>query len=159
MFHCVIRGPNFPFSSSGHLAPHQCSGFWSWANLAILEKFWCNVKTSRAERAKCHDDVGSRGPLKGPGGVRAVVSLTVPCGQEFYLPHFFHQTLINFSCFSSNFSHFLTHFGLPGGRVAHPGRPWLRHWVGSKGLSPWKLLGFSVLWGPKTVLTSTLFVQ
>ena len=23
MFHCFIRGPNFPFSSSGHLAPHS----------------------------------------------------------------------------------------------------------------------------------------
>ena len=29
--------------------------------------------------------------------------------------------------FSSNFTHFLPHFGSPGGRLAHPGRPWLRH--------------------------------
>ena len=34
----------------------------------------------------------------------------------------------SFSHFSSNFLNFLPHFGLPGGRLAHPGRPWLRHW-------------------------------
>ena len=45
---------------------------------------------------------------------RAVASLTVPGGQEFHFP----QILINFSYFSSNFSHFLPHFGPPGGRVA-----------------------------------------
>ena len=28
-----------------------------------------------------------------------------------------------------NFTYFLPHFGPPGGRVAHPGRPWLRHWI------------------------------
>ena len=32
-----------------------------------------------------------------------------------------------FSYFSSNFTYFLPHFSPPGGRVAHPGRPWLRH--------------------------------
>ena len=53
---------------------------------------------------------------------RAVASLTVPGGQEFHFPHFSPK-------FSSNFSHFLPHFGSPGGRVAHPGRPWLRHWL------------------------------
>ena len=40
--------------------------------------------------------------------------------------------LSSFSCSfyhcSSNFPHFLPYFGLPGGRIAHPGRPWLRHW-------------------------------
>ena len=40
------------------------------------------------------------------------------------LSSFFPQILINFS---SNFTYFLRHFGPPGGRVAHPGRPWLRH--------------------------------
>ena len=40
------------------------------------------------------------------------------------LSSFFPQISINFS---SNFTYFLPHFGPPGGRVAHPGRPWLRH--------------------------------
>ena len=43
------------------------------------------------------------------------------------LSSFFPQILINFSYFSSNFTYFLPHFGSPGGRLAHPGRPWLRH--------------------------------
>ena len=43
------------------------------------------------------------------------------------LSSFFPQILINFSNFSSNFTYFLPHFGPPDGRVAHPGRPWLRH--------------------------------
>ena len=43
------------------------------------------------------------------------------------LASFFPQILINLSYFSSNFTHFLPHFGSPGGRAAHPGRPWLRH--------------------------------
>ena len=43
------------------------------------------------------------------------------------LSSFFPQISINFSYFSSNFTYFLPHFGPPGGRVAHPGRPWLRH--------------------------------
>ena len=42
------------------------------------------------------------------------------------LSSFFPQILINFS---SNFSYFLPNFGPPGGRLAHPGRPWLRHWL------------------------------
>ena len=57
-------------------------------------------------------------------GCRAVASLTVPGGQEFPLSSFSPK----FHNFSSNFSHFLPHFGSPGGRLAHPGRPWLRHW-------------------------------
>ena len=40
-----------------------------------------------------------------------------------------------FSHFSSIFLNFLPHFGRPGGRVVHPGRPWVRHW-GAK----WKKL-------------------
>ena len=43
------------------------------------------------------------------------------------LSSFFPQISINFFYFSSNFPCFLPHFGPPGGRVAHPGRPWLRH--------------------------------
>ena len=48
---------------------------------------------------------------------RAVASLTVPGGQEYHFPHFFHKIWIKFSYFSSNFSHFLPHFGPPGGQV------------------------------------------
>ena len=58
---------------------------------------------------------------------RAVASLTVTGGQEFYFPHF-PQILINFSYFSLSFTYFLPHFGSSGGPLAHPGRPWLRHW-------------------------------
>ena len=45
------------------------------------------------------------------------------------LSSFFPQILINCSYFSLNFTYFLPHFGSPGGQVAHPGRPWLRHWL------------------------------
>ena len=55
---------------------------------------------------------------------RAVASLTVPGGQEFHFPHFF----LKFWSIFLRTSYFLPHFGLLGGRVAHPGRPWLRHW-------------------------------
>ena len=44
------------------------------------------------------------------------------------LSSFCPQILIDVSYFSSNFTYFLPHFGPPGGRVAHPGRHWLRHW-------------------------------
>ena len=59
---------------------------------------------------------------------KAVASLTGPSGQEFHFPHFFPQISIIFLNFSSNFTNFLPHFGSPGGRVAHPGKPWLSHW-------------------------------
>ena len=49
-------------------------------------------------------------------------------GARVPLSSFFPQISINFSYFSSNFSYFLPHFGPPGGRLAHPERPWLRHW-------------------------------
>ena len=58
--------------------------------------------------------------------IRALASLTVPGGQGFHFPHF-PSNSINFSYFSSSFTYFLPHFGPPGGRLAHPGRPWLRH--------------------------------
>ena len=56
---------------------------------------------------------------------RAVASLTVPGGQEFHLPH-----LLSFLIFPQTFTHFLPHLDPPGGRVTHPGRPWLRHCIG-----------------------------
>ena len=40
---------------------------------------------------------------------------------------------INFFYFSSNFYHFLAHFGSLGGGVAHPERPWLHYWKRVKG--------------------------
>ena len=43
------------------------------------------------------------------------------------LSSFFPQIWIKFSYFSAHCSHFLPHFDPPGGQVAHPGRPWLRH--------------------------------
>ena len=39
----------------------------------------------------------------------------------------FPQISITFSYFSSNVPYFRPYFGAPGGRLAHPGRPWLRH--------------------------------
>ena len=42
------------------------------------------------------------------------------------LSSFLPQISINFPYFSSNFTYF--DFGPPGGRLAHPGRPWLRHY-------------------------------
>ena len=51
---------------------------------------------------------------------RAVARLAVTGG------HFFFQILINFSYFSSNFTYFLPNLGP---RLAHPGRPWLRHLI------------------------------
>ena len=56
------------------------------------------------------------------------------------LSSFFPQISINFS---SNFSYFLPHFGPPGGQVAHPGRPWLRHWMGEGGSMLEVIISFS----------------
>ena len=42
------------------------------------------------------------------------------------LSSFFTQIVINFSW---NLTYFLPHFRPSGGQVAHPGRPWLRHWL------------------------------
>ena len=39
----------------------------------------------------------------------------------------FSQIAMNSSYFPSNFAPVLPHFGPLGGRLAHPGRPWLRH--------------------------------
>ena len=51
--------------------------------------------------------------------------------------HFLNFSLFSsiFSHYSSIFLHFFPQFGLPGGRVAHPGRPWLRHWSLGKTLN------------------------
>ena len=66
-------------------------------------------------KAKCYGQ--GRSQPQSPGWARVPLS------------SFFPEISINFSYFSSNFTFFLPHFGPPGGRVAHPGRPWLRHWL------------------------------
>ena len=71
-------------------------------------------------------------------GVRAVASLIVPGWARVPLSSFFPQILIIYPIFPSNFTHFLPHFGSPGGRLAHPGRPWLRHCLGSSCKIGWK---------------------
>ena len=61
--------------------------------------------------------------------IRAVDKLTVPGGQSknisSTLPHFPKY----FAYFSSICLEFFPHFGPPGGRLAHPGRPWLCHCI------------------------------
>ena len=51
---------------------------------------------------------------------------------------FFHFSPFSciFSYFCSNFLPFLPQFGLLGGRLAGPERPWLHHWVNSKKQKP-----------------------
>ena len=59
---------------------------------------------------------------------RAVASLSTPDGQDRNISSIFNAFSCIFSHFSLNFLHFLPHFGLPGGRLAHPGSPAkLRH--------------------------------
>ena len=47
--------------------------------------------------------------------IRAIASLTVPGGQEFHFPHFFLKSRLSFLIFPQTFTHFLPHFGPPGG--------------------------------------------
>ena len=58
---------------------------------------------------------------------RAIASLSLLGGQDRNIssifPHFHVVSLI----FPQFFFIFFPHFGLPGGRLAHPERPWLRH--------------------------------
>ena len=79
----------------------------------------------------CHCQFVVTVELEGkPGGCRRGRSQPHSSGwARVPLSSFFPQILINLSYFSSNFTLFLPHFGSPGGRLDHPGRPWLRHWV------------------------------
>ena len=78
----------------------------------------CNLptkKTSKAASASYESSQGRSQPHS-PGWARVPLS-------SFFLKFWsifliFRQTLLIF----------FPHFGSPGGRVAHPGRPWLRHW-------------------------------
>ena len=59
--------------------------------------------------------------------VRAVASLTNPGEQDFHFPHSFLKFPSVFLIFPSKCSHFLPHFGPPGGGLAHPERSWLHY--------------------------------
>ena len=54
-------------------------------------------------------------------------TLNLGWAREEHFLIFPHYSVIFFH-FSSICPHFLPQFDAPGGRLAHPGRPWLRHW-------------------------------
>ena len=64
-----------------------------------------------------------------PFRFRAVASLSLPGGQDKNISSIFPHFPL-FSHIFLNFFHFLPQFGLPGGRLANPGRPWQRHCLG-----------------------------
>ena len=59
---------------------------------------------------------------------RAYSRLSTSGGQEWNIPYFSLIILSFAPIFSSIFPHFLPQFGPPAGRLAYPGRLWLRHW-------------------------------
>ena len=61
------------------------------------------------------------------------------------LSSFFPHISIEHSYFSSNIPSFRPHFGPPGGRLAHPGRPWLRHCTPLNGVP----ILYCTKWHPK----------
>ena len=63
-----------------------------------------------------------------PGTGRAVTTLSILGGQDKNISSSFLIFLYFLVIFSSISFHFLPHFGLPGGWLSHPERPWLRHW-------------------------------
>ena len=102
---------------------------------------------------------------------RAVASLTVQGRQDFnfhvfpeisikfpYVSSFFNKFLSIFSSFASNFFH-LPHFGPSDGQPAHPGRPWLCHWLGIMSLFLFSELDDNVVWkeGNQTISLPTVF--
>ena len=58
---------------------------------------------------------------------RAVASLSLPGGQDQNISSYLSSFLEHCLIFPQFCFHFLPHFGLLGGWVAHPGMPWLRH--------------------------------
>ena len=62
----------------------------------------------------------------GPLCPRTEASLSPLGGQDKNISSIFPHFLV-VSHISSNCLNFLPYFGLPGGRFAHPERPWLRH--------------------------------
>ena len=92
--------------------------------------------------------VAKSGPFGRFGG-KAVASLTLPGGQEFLFPHF---SLKFQSIFPQTLPTFFLILGPPGGRVAHPGRPWLRHCLG--GIAPPRT---PPGYGPAWVINQTRF--
>ena len=81
-------------------------------------------------RGECSNHFAAEGDLW-IGTYRAVASLTVPGGQEFHFPHFFLKFWSNCLTFPQTLLIFFLILALlsSGGRLAHPRRPWLRHWV------------------------------
>ena len=80
-----------------------------------------------------------------------------PAWARVPLSSFFPQVWIKFSYFSSNFSHFLPHFDPPGGQVAHPGRPWLRHCTNHNHISGKKYIKY--LYRFKMVAKLPIFIS
>ena len=91
-----------------------------------------NPRSSVTEMLECQEWEQGRSQPHSSGRARVPLS------------SFFPQISIRFSCFSSNFQYFLPHFGPPGGRVAHPGRPWLRHWMGTTAVKKNSILPYHI---------------
>ena len=60
---------------------------------------------------------------------RVAASLSLQGGQDDNISSIFLHFLENSLIFPENFLHFLPHFGLPSGWIAHWGKPWLCHWL------------------------------
>ena len=102
----------------------------------ILVKWWyamCTVNKSKVlssykrtgVTSGVTGGVGDRG--RGQSAPQGRTQPHSPGWARVPLSSFFPQISINFTYFSSNFTCCLPHFGPPGGRLAHPVRPWLRH--------------------------------
>ena len=65
-------------------------------------------------------------PIQISFGPRAVASLSLPGGQDKNVSSIF-LIFLYFPSFFLIFSSFSSSFWTSGGRLAHPGRPWLRH--------------------------------
>ena len=61
--------------------------------------------------------------------IMGVARLSTPGGQERNIASIFSSFSYILSHFPSICLYFLLKFGPPGGRLAHLGRPWLRHWM------------------------------
>ena len=68
-----------------------------------------------------HNVIRLTSPVIITGLNRAVASLSLPGGQDKMISSIFPQFPVASLIFSSIFLLFLPHFGLPGGRLTHPG--------------------------------------
>ena len=110
--------------ATGGRAEGQGAGGQSASPRLLTGKF---LPTYREKRGKDKRENGV--------GTEAVASLTFPRkGKSGKMKNFSwklnEEKLQNEP--QRTFTYFLPHFGSSGGRVDHPGRPWLRHWVGKK---------------------------